>query len=681
MFNTALSRMSLTLALGAGLAGLPAAAQAAPAHAVGRTAVVVVSPQGSNLGLGTPRSPLRTLAAAQQRARLFARAGLNVNVELESGTYTLRQPLRFNDRDSGASGRTVTWEAAPGADPVISGGTTVSGWQMHDASQNIYVANVPTGVDSRQLYINGQEAPIAQMSVPHSDFTVTTSGLTINPTAPYAESLASTLDSLGDQSRIEFESVQSFTDHIAPVQSISGQTITMQQPSWQNQNWGYDDWNNPFAGGTNVTIENAYGLLAPGQWYLDPSAGKLYYRAPVGTNPNSESVVLPQLQSLIQVAGTYSQPVQNLTFSGLTFSDTTWLGPTTNVGYADEQNGAFIPSAYTQPSDYLTSCQSGCPLFEATRNGWDQMPAAVQVAAATQVGFSSDTFNDLGEVGLGVGQDADANASGIGLGASDVDITGNSFANLGGNGIVVGGIQPDAHHPSSPAMTNQDITIDDNLVDGVSTDYADTSGILSTYVTHAVIEHNEVENLPYDGIDIGWGWGTNDPGGSQDYENRGLYAYQPVYTTPTTLKNTVVDANRVHATKQVLHDGGSIYNLSADPGAVFSNNYVYDNNHTVGLYLDEGSRYVTLTNNVIQDAGVWAFTNASATNNTDDSVFDANFYNAGVTEIATGAPHNNVSENNVMVTGYDWPAAAQQVIAQAGLTTAVPPVQVDDPNG
>ena len=30
-----------------------------------------------------------------------------------------------------------------------------------------------------------------------------------------------------------------------------------------------------------------------------------------------------------------------------------------------------------------------------------------------------------------------------------------------------------------------------------------------------------------------------------------------------------------------MHDGGSIYNLSADPGAVFEDNYMYDNNHTV----------------------------------------------------------------------------------------------------
>jgi hypothetical protein len=184
-----------------------------------------------------------------------------------------------------------------------------------------------------------------------------------------------------------------------------------------------------------------------------------------------------------------------------------------------------------------------------------------------------------------------------------------------------------------------------------------------------VVTHNEVSNLAYDGIDIGWGWGINDAGGSQDYVNRGTYNYQQIYTTPTTLKNTIVTYNKVHGTKKVFHDGGSLYNLSANPGSYFDDNYIYDNNNTIGLYMDEGSRYVTLQNNVLQDNGEWAFTNADANNNTDDNSFLGNWYNSGGANVATGSPHNNVMSGNVQVSGTSWPAGGQEVIAQAGITT------------
>jgi hypothetical protein len=198
------------------------------------------------------------------------------------------------------------------------------------------------------------------------------------------------------------------------------------------------------------------------------------------------------------------------------------------------------------------------------------------------------------------------------------------------------------------------------------------AGILSTYATHTVITHNEVSNLTYDGIDVGWGWGANDQGGSQDYRNRGLYDFQPVYTTPTTLRDTVVSYNRVHGTKKLMHDGGSIYNLSANPGSSIDHNYIYDNNRTVGLYLDEGSRYVKVSANVIQDSGVWAFTNANNSNNTSDNTFSGNWYNGGATQVATGPPHNNVLTGNVQVSGTSWPSGAQQVIAAAGTGGSTP---------
>ncbi|MEY9931435.1 hypothetical protein ABH926_006084 [Catenulispora sp. GP43] len=634
--------------------GMPALSHAATA------ATLYASPTGSGTACSAAAPCSITQAQSAVRSMNSSMSG-DIVVQLAGGTYRLSAPLAFNASDSGTNGHTVIWQAAPGATPVLSGGQQVTGWTLHDSAADIWSAPVPSGADSRQLYVDGALAPRAAIPISRSDVQITASGMTI------VNSALDYLASLPEQNRIELESQNSFTDRYAPVSGITGTTITMQQPAWNNNNWGYDTLAKPFAGG-QVYLENSYSFLKnAGQWYIDPQAGQLYYKAASGQSPSGHDVELPRLTSLIQMSGSYSNPVSHITFQGLAFEHTTWLGPGTSIGYADQQTGTFLAKQYTQPSDFLTSCQSGCQLFEATRNSWNQAPAAVQVSAASAIAFSGDSFTHLGQVALGIGNDADAVASGIGLGASGVTVDHNTFTDDSGAGIVVGGVEPDAHHPSNIAMTVQNVTITDNLVSGVAEDYKDMPGILSTYATHTDIEHNEVSNLAYDGIDVGWGWGMNDPGGSQDYVNRGTYNYQPIYTTPTTLKNTVVSYNKVHGTKKVFHDGGSIYNLSANPGGVIDDNYIYDNQNTVGLYLDEGSRYLTLTNNVVQDTGVWAFTNANANNNTNDSTFSYNWYNSGATNVATGSPHNNVLTGNTQVSG-GWPAAAQQVITNSGIS-------------
>ena len=51
----------------------------------------------------------------------------------------------------------------------------------------------------------------------------------------FTNSALSYLNNLANQNRIEMESVNSFTDRYSPVQSISGNFITMQQPGVEQQ--------------------------------------------------------------------------------------------------------------------------------------------------------------------------------------------------------------------------------------------------------------------------------------------------------------------------------------------------------------------------------------------------------------------------------------------------------------
>ncbi|MET7494022.1 right-handed parallel beta-helix repeat-containing protein [Streptomyces sp900116325] len=632
---------------------IPLQAQAAP-----RTEYFA-APDGKDAGHCSQAQPC-SLERAQHVVGPAAKHG-DVVVQLADGTYRLSEPLRFGPGDDGGD-HTVHWTAAPGAHPVITGASKVTGWSKSQAGSGIWEADTPSGLDTRQLYVNGVIAPRAAIRLANADVTPTATGLTIkNPALSY-------LATLPDQGRIEFESLGDFTNRYSPVQSISATEITMAQPAWDNNTWGWDTVQNSFLAGPSWYLDNSLSFLTQvGQWYIAPDAGKLYYKPADGVDPNQLDIELPRLETLVSIGGTYDKPVTGLAFEGIQFSGTSWLGPSTD-GYADQQNGLFIKGAYDyRPADAFTNCSRGCEMFERARTSWYQEPAAVQVSAASRISFTGNAFTNLGQSALGIGSDANATATGVGLGAGDIDVVGNRFMENSGHGVTVGGVLPDAHHPSDPRMTNRNIQIENNTINRVAVDYKDNSGILSTYVTGARILHNEVSNVPYDGIDTGYGWGINDAGGSNDYVDRGYYKWNTLYTTPTTLKDNRVEGNLVHNTKARFADGGSVYNLSASPGTVVAKNYLF-NISGVGLYLDEGSRSMTYENNVVQ-SGSFLFTNAySLRNNTSDNVIQNNWYNSGGASTPNAAAHNNQLINNVKVTGANWPAGARDVMCQAGVT-------------
>ena len=550
------------------VAAMAAAAAPVPMATSAQAATVFyVSPGGA--GAACSQAEPCAITQAQERVRSVASPSAGVTVELADGTYRISSPLQFRAQDGGRDGGTVQWVAAPGARPVITGSLDVDGWSLHDAGAGIYVANTPVGLDTRQLYVNGIVAPRAAIKLANSDITMTASGLTINNSA------LSYLANLPQQNRIELESLGDFTNRISPVSRISGNTVTMAQPAWNNNTWGWDTVQYSLLAASTFYFANSLRFLTSvGQWYIDPSAGKLYYKPAPGVNPNSLDIELPRLQTLVSVGGTYDNPVSNLQFSGIQFSGTSWLGPSSSEGYAAQQNGTYIKGAYSyRPSDALTSCERGCPAFERARNTWQQEPAAVQVSAARYVSFTNNTFTNLGTSALGIGQDANATLSGVGLGASDIAVTGNRFTEVGGHGAFIGGVLPDAHHPSDPRMINKNIRFEDNTINRAAVDYKDNSAILTTYVTNLRIVRNEFTNVSY-GLDTGFGWGINDPGGSQEYTNRGYYNYNPRYSTPTTLRDNLLANNLVHNTNFRFADSGAIYNLSASPGTVVEKNYL-----------------------------------------------------------------------------------------------------------
>lgn len=630
---------------------------------------VAVAPEGNDAASGDVAHPVRTLERAQQLVRLRNRDH-DVVVRIADGIYRLSQSLRFTAADGGQNGHTVTWQAAEGAHPVWSGAIPVIGWRLWNRAKDIYVADVPIGLNARQLWVNDQLAPMASVEIRRKDVSFTREGMVFKSGAlSYV---------IRDSSHLELRATGFFTDRIAPVERVEQNTLIMRQPAWDNNLWGYDTIEKPFHPElSHLYLANSLDLLTkPGQWYLDPEKGKLYLRPGEGVVLANADVELPRIAVLLSIGDSLDRPVRDLTFRHIRFSHTTWLGPSGPEGYASQQSGSYLAGrALAYPDDPIATCAQGCRAFESVRNEWSQIPASVQVGASERITFDQDLFAHLGQYALGIGNDADAMLSGTGLGTEDITVSANVFTDCAGGAILAGGIQRDAHHPHDPRQINRQLIVRNNRIHSVSKDFLDHSAILSTYVEGAVILHNDISDVPYDAIDIGYGWGMHDPNGNPNYRVR-MHGYDwpqnLVYRTPTTHHDVVVAGNRIHDAKKLFHDGGAIYNLSASPGTLITENYIFANHGKIALYLDEGSRYITVRKNVVQDPdGEWLNINTvhaayplriSPDNTAVDNWHDGTKIGGMWTNY-----QNDLILNDHLVTNGRWPEEATEIMKNAGI--------------
>jgi hypothetical protein len=632
---------------------------------------IAVSPMGDDRGPGTVEHPFRTLERAQNAVRRV-NAEHDVRVQLDDGVYRIRRPLKFAAADGGRNGHYVEWAAVTDAHPVISGAISIRKWKLFDKDRDIYVADTPPGLDSRELWVADKLAQVARVEIQRSDVEFTSVGMLLRG-AKY-----DWLGNVTQANRVELRVTGFFTERIAPASSISGRMLTMKQPGWDNNLWGYDTIEKPFHPSlSHLYLANSLAFLnAPGQWYIDPTRGKLYLRPPQKVAPQSLDVELPRLTVLMAVGGSLRNPVENMEFKGIRFSHSTWLGPSSNEGYASQQSGSFLSGhAAAFPADPIATCAQGCKAFESERSHWSQMPAAVQVSAAERITFDGDIFAHLGQYALGIGNDSDATLTRVGLGTGDITVERCVFTDLAGGAILAGGVRQDAHHPRDPRETNRDLIVQNNRIHSIGEEYQDNSAILSTYDEGASILHNDISDVPYDAIDIGYGWGINDAGGNPNYRFR-MHGYDwpqnITYQTPTTYRDVVVANNRIHDAKELFHDGGAIYSLSASPGTLITENYIFNNHGRISLYLDEGSRYITVRRNVVDDqGGEWLNVN------TVHSIFPirVSFGNTAISNWHNGSTiggqwtnyQDNLILDDHMIAGEAWPEEARQIMKNAGI--------------
>jgi hypothetical protein len=590
-------------------------------------ATYYVSPTGSNSNSGADSShPFATIDHARQVIETV-NSGMtgDIQVYLLSGTY--HESLTFGANDSGTNGHNIFYEAYPGAQPVLSGGTQITGWVLHDSSKNIWQAPISAGFNTRQLYISGVRAHHAQSGTLPSGTTQTSTGYTIPNT---------TLQNMTSPADLGFVYNNQWIQSHCNVASISGTTtqttVTMVEPCFQ-----IITSFSPAPMTFPTSLENAYEFLTnPGDWSVDTTHNVISYIPRVGENLATADVEAGNTQSLLTLNGTTSAPVQDLVFQGITFAYAGWLQPSQSLGMPEVQANLMVPSVAVAQN--WNGSHIVTPTGGTTWNGIPygsyavKMPGAVEAHAALHNQFLGDTFTHLGAAGL----DMD--------GGSQYDtITGNIFSDISGNGIQFGGVS--TPNPSA-SQTDSNATITDNYVTNVNAEYQGGVGIFLGYVANTLVSHNEIGHLPYSGISTGWGWGSLD-------------------TLPSSDTGNTISDNYIHDMMQIRTDGGCIYNVGPQPKGVITGNFC-QNDMAQGIYMDAGSTGYAMSSNVLEQIGStwWLFGNA---NSWDPTGMTANGNYTDQSSSSTGT----ISVTNTTVfADSSVPTGAQTIIASAGLDAA-----------
>ncbi|HET6252229.1 MAG TPA: right-handed parallel beta-helix repeat-containing protein [Tepidisphaeraceae bacterium] len=413
-----------------------------------------VSPAGNNKNPGSIAAPFQTI----QQAATVAQTG--DHVEIETGTYH----ETVTPTHSG-----VTFEAYKGEKVTVSGADPIKGWTKY--SGNIYSAPMSwdLGEGNNEVFVNGT-------AMNEAEFPNTAIGAESHPNELTVTSVrGNTLYNASLNQPANYW--KGAIIRTAPGQAWDGETgvVTSSAPGSITISYTVNGKYEVISAGNKFSLFGTFKALdSAGEWYRDPSTGKLYFWAPGNANPASLDVEVKHRLYAFNLSN-----VSNTTIHGVgIFASTIITGHNSTGTILNGITATYVSQQLEVPHGWWSSATEGIMLKGANSVLENSTIAyssgdAVVVSGANSL-ITNNTMHDAVYTGENVGV--------LWLLASGITASHNTIYNSGRHGIL-------AEVPK--------VMIDYNTIHDVGLQTTEAGGIYTanTNGQGATIAYNEIYNI------------------------------------------------------------------------------------------------------------------------------------------------------------------------------------------